>query len=279
MNPVRSEPVSFLLIAALLGAKAIEPLAVEIMEAADVAEADGGVLRAWLRGNFEALLEGRIWTLVTAAFVHDSWFETLTASAFVLLVVRMLEQEIGSKSLLARLSIHVPLTTFIVSAVNAGWDSPAALIPLGAKGWLWAQAVSLAWLVGGRKVVMASLHVRFGWILITLAAIDVALVQTEPDLEAGRRILVTVPAAAGAWAGLATEVVRKRLRADRRPASRGATNVPLPAERAARDPSPHELDRVLEKISTGGLSSLSPAERQFLDQSSKHLRERSSPPG
>ncbi|PYP94064.1 MAG: hypothetical protein DMD34_09920 [Gemmatimonadetes bacterium] len=52
-----------------------------------------------------------------------------------------------------------------------------------------------------------------------------------------------------------------------------ASDAPKPPRRAARDPSQAEIDRVLDKISARGIDSLTPAERRFLAEMSRKMRD------
>ncbi len=53
----------------------------------------------------------------------------------------------------------------------------------------------------------------------------------------------------------------------------GGGSAPQPKARAASDDRAHaEIDRVLDKISASGIESLTPAERKFLFEMSRHLR-------
>jgi len=45
--------------------------------------------------------------------------------------------------------------------------------------------------------------------------------------------------------------------------------------RAERDPAQAEIDRVLDKISARGIDSLTPAERRFLAEMSRKMRDHS----
>jgi len=52
-----------------------------------------------------------------------------------------------------------------------------------------------------------------------------------------------------------------------------ASDAPKPPRRAARDPAQAEIDRVLDKISARGIDSLTPAERRFLAEASRKMRD------
>jgi membrane associated rhomboid family serine protease len=52
-----------------------------------------------------------------------------------------------------------------------------------------------------------------------------------------------------------------------------ASDAPKPPRRAARDPAQAEIDRVLDKISARGIDSLTPAERRFLAEMSRKMRD------
>ena len=53
----------------------------------------------------------------------------------------------------------------------------------------------------------------------------------------------------------------------------GGSDTPKPP-RAARDPAQAEIDRVLDKISARGIESLTPAERRFLADMSRKMRDK-----
>jgi len=52
-----------------------------------------------------------------------------------------------------------------------------------------------------------------------------------------------------------------------------ASDAPKPPRRAERDPAQAEIDRVLDKISARGIESLTPAERRFLAEMSRKMRD------
>jgi membrane associated rhomboid family serine protease len=52
-----------------------------------------------------------------------------------------------------------------------------------------------------------------------------------------------------------------------------ASDTPKPPRRVERDPSQAEIDRVLDKISARGIDSLTPAERRFLAEMSRKMRD------
>src|SRR5881409_15669 len=52
-----------------------------------------------------------------------------------------------------------------------------------------------------------------------------------------------------------------------------ASDAPKPPRRVERDPAQAEIDRVLDKISARGIDSLSPAERRFLADMSRKMRD------
>ena len=52
-----------------------------------------------------------------------------------------------------------------------------------------------------------------------------------------------------------------------------ASDAPKPPRRVERDPAQAEIDRVLDKISARGIDSLTPAERRFLTEMSRKMRD------
>ncbi len=52
-----------------------------------------------------------------------------------------------------------------------------------------------------------------------------------------------------------------------------ASDAPKPPRRGERDPAQAEIDRVLDKISARGIDSLTPAERRFLAEASRKMRD------
>ena len=55
-----------------------------------------------------------------------------------------------------------------------------------------------------------------------------------------------------------------------------ASDAPKPPRRVERDPAQAEIDRVLDKISARGIDSLTPAERRFLAEMSRKMRDHTS---
>src|SRR5207247_851323 len=57
-----------------------------------------------------------------------------------------------------------------------------------------------------------------------------------------------------------------------------ASDAPKPPRRVERDPAQAEIDRVLDKISARGIDSLTPAERRFLAEMSRKMRDHTRAP-
>ncbi len=232
----------------------------------------------------------RPWTFLTYMFLHAGPLHL----AFNLLVLFMfggaVEDRLGSRAFIwfyllcgmggAALSFLlmqlVPIRVPIVGASGAiygvmvafAWHWPDAPIymfpfpvPIPAK-WLVTFAFAASLLLalppfGGGDGVAHLAHLGGMAVgFLYLKAQDVRLGRAERHL---RR--VSEPSV------LATPVPRGR------GARGGGGSAPQPKSRAAPDDRAHaEIDRVLDKISATGIESLTPAERKFLFEMSRHLR-------
>ena len=242
-------------------------------------------------GFIPLLAAQRPWTLLTYMFLHGSALHLLFNLLALFMFGGPVEDRFGSRAfiwfyllcgmggaLLSLLLIQgIPIRVPIVGASGAiygvlvafAWhwpDAPIYLfpfpVPIPAK-WLvtFAFAVSLLLALptfsGGGDGVAHLAHLG-GMVagLLYLKAQDLRLGRAERHL---RR--VSEPSV------LVTPAPRGRVGRER------GGSAPQSKPRAAPDDRAHaEIDRVLDKISASGIGSLTPAERKFLFEMSRHLR-------
>jgi len=150
----------------------------------------------------------------------------------------------------------------------------AAILALGAMG-------AGAPVAGGERIAYLA-HVggiAFAWLYMRTppaASIErlrqrISPAPDYPQDEAPRAIPRTLPRARAQREDVDEIVAKSKAVAAQqpRPTTRAAVLPPKPA----REEGVAELDRVLDKISLGGLESLTPAERAILDETAKRLQD------
>ena len=233
-----------------------------------------------------ATIVSRPWTLFTYFFVHGGLFHLLANSLILFFFGTAVEGRMGSRPFISYYmfcgvcaAVFCWLLGFVhdvqpfIGASGAAlgiavafalyWpDAPVYIFPLPVPikartlviGLL-ALDVTFAWLTPGDGIAHEA-HIGgaiFGFLFFRLQALSRA-VPPEP-----RRAEQVVMVQSGAF-----ESPEPR----RRPSP-----VPRPRPRKEADVSAAELDRVLDKISAEGLSSLTPSERRFLDEVSRSKKQ------
>jgi len=224
----------------------------------------------------------RPWTLVTYLFVHGGVLHLAFNMLALYVFGPPVEERMGSRAFIgyylicglggAVLSFIFPLT-LVVGA------SGAILGVALAFAWYWPEApvfvlpfpepIAARWLV--------TFYVMFDLVLAVIGGDGIAHLAHLGGMGAGFCWLKGQD-----WSLRRAE---RRLRGRTEPgvlvhpaarAARGSdeTKRPEPPRRAATDRSQAEIDRVLDKISARGMGSLTPAERKFLAEMSRKMRDR-----
>jgi membrane associated rhomboid family serine protease len=224
----------------------------------------------------------RPWTFVTYFFVHGGLFHLVANSLVLFFFGTAVESRMGSRAFITYylycgvcaavfcwlLSFVHDVSPFIgasgaVLGVSVAFalywpDAPVYVFPLPFPVrartlviGLLALDVTFAWLLPGDGIAHEA-HIGgaiFGFLYFRLQALS------RPEPATTRRAERVVMVQSGAY-----EAPEPR----RRPS-------PVPRSRPRKEPdaATAELDRVLDKISAEGISSLTPAERRFLDEVSR----------
>lgn len=226
-----------------------------------------------------ALVTSRPWTFVTYMFVHGGLLHLLFNSIGLFVFGGAVEQRMGARPFLLfyafcgigaaifcwLLGLAIPITPFI-----------------GASGAVLGLAVAFAVFWPDARLMLFPLPIPITakTLVIGLVAIDVlfALVSVRDGIAH----LAHVGGAISGFLyfrvqGFPRTPVRERrppervVRAPRPAREAAASRRPAPAPTATRrapepDRTAAELDRLLDKISAEGMSSLTPTERRFLDE-------------
>ena len=209
----------------------------------------------------DSIREGRVWTLVTAALLHvDAWH-----LAFNLLGLwyfgKLVEETIGGARYIvfffaAAVFAFVP---YVVASFAAGDATPT----LGASGIVMAMLAFAALRYPGMPWSFWGLPLVLWQLAALYVAIDVfGLISRDPGVNHWAHL----GGAAFGWI-----IHRFGLVPNFR--------LPRRTAKAARAPGPFaegdtrtEIDRLLDKISTRGIGSLSQSEREFLKRNSGRYR-------
>lgn len=232
----------------------------------------------------ENLAAGRWWTLLTAAFSHIKLFHILLNMLVLYGFGRMLEERWGTRRFLLFYLVAAVISSFAHPLTTwLGWpDGPA----LGASGALAALFMCFAIYYPHAKILFMFVLPLPAWLLVALlAALDLyGLI----DQRSGGQMISSVKIGhavhlAGSLCGLAYVFLIERGRLSpgggRR---RRRVRILHPEEspwRSAAPPEPFDpderrLDDLLDKVSRGGLDSLSVEERDTLERISARRRQR-----
>ena len=233
-----------------------------------------------------AAIASRPWTFVTYFFVHGGLFHLLTNSLILFFFGTAVESRMGSRAFITYylycgvcaavfcwlLSFVHDVQPFIgasgaVLGISVAFalywpDAPVFVfpipVPIKARTLvigLLALDVTFAWLLPGDGIAHEA-HIGgaiFGFLFFRLQALS----RAEPPEP--RRAERVVMVQSGAF--------------DSPEPRRRPSPVPRARARKEADTSAAELDRVLDKISAEGLSSLTPSERRFLDEVSRRKKQ------
>lgn len=231
----------------------------------------------------------RPWTFVTYMFVHGSILHLAFNMLALFVFGPPVEERVGSR-------------TFIIYYLACGVGGAALSLALrqlvffdfmvGASGAILGVALAFAWYWPDQPIFVFPLPepIPAKWLVVFAVAIDLGLAVIGANdgvahlAHLGGIATGFIWLKAGDWHLVRAE---RRLRkvAAVEPgvlvhpavrAARGSDPAPSPPKpRAAKgDRTQAEVDRVLDKISARGMSSLTPAERKFLAEMSRKMRDR-----
>ena len=226
---------------------------------------------------------GHPWSLLTYAFLHGNFLHIFFNMLALFMFGPLVEDRLGGTRF-ARL--------YTVSALG-GAGLSLALLPLAGDGVIIGASAAVfgvmlafvfEWPDAPIFVFPLPVPVKAKWLVVFFAAANLVPVITQwndgvahlahlggfaaaflylrggPLLRSGRRRAAAAPATAVLVHPSAEQTARRA--------------GPFGGRRRDADPKVlDEVDRVLDKISAGGLSSLTPEERRFLDEMSKRFKQ------
>jgi membrane associated rhomboid family serine protease len=230
----------------------------------------------------------RPWSFVTYMFVHAG----LLHLAFNLLTLYIfgpsVEERIGGRSFLTYYGL-CGLGGALLSLLLTQFPAMAQ-VTLGASGAVLGVAVAFAWYWPDQPVYVLPLPepIAAKWLVTFIVALDLALAALGVSDGTAHLAHLGGVAAGLVWLkGQDWRVTKaeRHLRQVAEPtvvvtsAPRAARGGSAPSAKArpsrAPDPRAHaEIDRVLDKISATGIESLTPAERRFLTEMSRQMRDK-----
>jgi len=242
-------------------------------------------------GFIPLLAAQRPWTFLTYLFLHASALHL----AFNLLALFMfggpVEDRFGSRAFIGFYLLcgmgGALLSLLLVQGI------PIRVPIVGASGAIYGMLVAFAWHWPDAPIYMFPLPVPIPAKWLVTFAFAVSLMLALPTFSGGGYGVAHLAHLGGMIAGFVyLKAQDLRLgRAERHlrrvsepsvlvtPAPRGRVgrgrggSAPQSKPRTAPDERAHaEIDRVLDKISASGIASLTPAERKFLFEMSRHLR-------
>ena len=226
---------------------------------------------------------GRPWTLLSYAFLHHDFLHIFFNMLALFMFGPMVEDRLGGARF-ARL--------YAVSALG-GAALSLALLPLAGDGVIIGASAAvfgvmlafvLEWPDAPIFVFPLPFPVKAKWLILFFAAVNVLPLALQ--VQDGIAHLAHLGGFAAALLYLRGGSLLSRARRRTSAAPDAAVLVHPSAVRTSRRAGPYgagprgadakvldEVDRVLDKISAGGLSSLTPEERRFLDEMSKRFKQ------
>jgi len=233
-----------------------------------------------------ARLADRPWTAFTYPLVHESVLHLLVAGLLVLAAGPRVERTLGTRGFLL-------FYAYVAAGAALTGVALAQLVPFDPMSGGIAPGLGLvfayAWVAGDREVALDPLPLRARIVTLAAAVFGAALVLGAARNEAGLSLahLGSLPAA---WlffrlskrAGPAEAVMPLPIR---RPAlaqmqvqraeqvtAPEAPHGPVPVSMGVEDAA-EAVNRLLDKISAGGLESLTPEERRILKEYAERKKE------
>jgi membrane associated rhomboid family serine protease len=230
----------------------------------------------------EALGQGKLWQLVTYAFLHQNLLHVLFNGLGLWVFGTELEKLWGARSFLLY-CLLCAVWAGVAHALLDPWLSGRPTAVMGASGAVYGLMGAYGLLFRARRLYFWGLFpIRADVLALCFAAF--ALYSGVAQSSDGTAHLAHLGGMVGGVAMLLLAPAReewrfwrhrRRMAAHLRRASQKAGNSSFPLLGPEADESRVRLrlDEVLEKVSRTGLSSLDPGERGFLDAASAWLRE------
>jgi membrane associated rhomboid family serine protease len=227
----------------------------------------------------------RPWTFVSYMFVHANLLHLLANMLMLFVFGTAVESRMGSRNFLMYY-LFCGVGAAVFSLLLAGFMPVGAFV--GASGAVLGVAVAFAMFWPDAELIVFPIPVpiKARTLVIGLVALDLIGSWLWPS--DGIAHIAHVGGALFGYLFFRVQSLSRRspsqpARAVERvvmvqsgssePERRTPVTPMRPRRRADSDPVAAEVDRVLDKISEKGLSSLTPAERQFLDEVAKQKRE------
>jgi membrane associated rhomboid family serine protease len=223
------------------------------------------------------------WSVLSYAFLHGSFLHLLFNMIGLFMFGPPVEGRLGGTRFI-RLYVIAALGGAALSLAFAALAGPGIIIGASAAVFGVMLAFVLEWPNAPVLVFPLPMPIRAKWLVLFVAAMS--LLAGLTGAERGVAHLAHLGGFAAALLYLRgtslLRFARQRARTDRSSAvlvhpsgaSEGRT-LPFgpPQQRGTDSAALAEVDRVLDKISAGGLTSLTPDERRFLDEISKRFKQ------
>ena len=223
------------------------------------------------------------WSLLSYAFLHHDFLHIFFNMLALFMFGPMVEDQLGGARFL-RLYLLSALGGAVLSLALLPLAGDAVIIGASAAVFGVMLAFVFEWPDAPIFVFPLPVPVKAKWLILFFAAVNVLPValQVHDGIAhlahlggfgaaflylRGGRLLGGVRRRSAVTAGSAVLVQPSAVQNGRR-------SAPFGARRRGADPKAlKEIDRVLDKISAGGLSSLTPEERRFLDEMSQRFKQ------
>ncbi len=224
------------------------------------------------------------WSLVTYAFLHGGFLHLLFNALLLWMFGTPVEARLGSRGFI-RLYLISVLGGAALSLLMVRLAGDGPIIGASAAVFGVMLAFVLEWPDAPVFLFPIPVPIKAKWLVFGMAALDLLLGMAGSG--DGIAHFAHLGGFGAAFLYLRGGTLFARARAGK-PAERAPAVLVRPATEGVRraaygqnrpsarhqDPSVREeVDRVLDKISRGGLSSLTPEERRFLDEMSKRFRQ------
>jgi len=224
------------------------------------------------------------WSLLSYAFLHGGFLHLLFNALLLWMFGTPVEARLGSRGFI-RLYLISALGGAALSLLMLPLAGDGPIIGASAAVFGVMLAFVLEWPDAPVFLFPIPVPIKAKWMVLGMAALDLLLgLRGSGD---GVAHFAHLGGFAAAFLYLRGGLLFARARASRpverapavlvRPTPKGERRAEYgPGRPPARDQDPsvrEEVDRVLDKISQGGLSSLTPEERRFLDEMSKRFRQ------
>lgn len=223
------------------------------------------------------------WSLLTYAFLHGNFLHIFFNMLALFMFGPLVEDRLGGTRF-ARLYVISALGGAVLSVALLPLTGDAVII--GASGAVFGVMLAFVfeWPDAPIYVFPLPVPVKAKWLVVFFAAVNILPLVLQ--VHDGVAHLAHLGGFAAAFLYLRGGAVLGSVRRRAAPAPDAAVLVHPSAVQTGRRGRPfggrrrgadaktlEEVDRVLDKISAGGLSSLTPEERQFLDEISKRFKQ------